>query len=67
MILPLQNAGGPARFWVLARLEMLTTICRYCGSLHKADFWGGEVEIVVLSKMLHTPIYVYKSAEEAGM
>lgn len=40
---------------------------KFCGKLHKPDFWGGEVEILVLSKMLHTPIYVYKSAEEAKM
>lgn len=40
---------------------------KYCVRLNRPDFWGGEVEILVLSKMLHTPIYVYKSAEEAGL
>ncbi len=40
--------------------------CRYCQRLNSANFWGGEVELLVLSKMLHTPIYVYKTAQEGG-
>jgi hypothetical protein len=28
-------------------------------------FWGGEAELLVLSKMLSVPIYVYLSASEA--
>ncbi len=39
---------------------------RYCTKLQSANFWGGEVELLVLSKMLHTPIYVYKTAQEGG-
>jgi len=41
-------------------------IGRYCQRLNSANFWGGEVELLVLSKMLHTPIYVYKTAQEGG-
>jgi hypothetical protein len=40
--------------------------CRYCARLQQASFWGGEVEILVLSRMLRAPIYVYRSAQEAG-
>lgn len=40
--------------------------CRYCQRLTKPTFWGGEVELLVLSRMLHTPIYVYKTAQEGG-
>lgn len=42
-------------------------LCRYCARLNRNDFWGGEVEILVLSKMLHVPIYVYRTAEETGL
>lgn len=41
-------------------------IGRYCQRLGSTSFWGGEVELLVLSKMLHTPIYVYKTAQEGG-
>ena len=41
-------------------------VCRYCSRLQAPSFWGGEVEILVLSRMLHAPIYVYRSAQEAG-
>ena len=30
------------------------------------SFWGGEVEILILSKMLHVPIHVMQRAQEAG-
>eukprot|EP00884_Botryococcus_braunii_P009918 jgi/Botrbrau1/18928/Bobra.177_2s0080.1 len=39
---------------------------KYCGMLQKPGFWGGEVEILVLSRMLQVPIFVYQSAEERG-
>ena len=38
----------------------------YCERLKQESFWGGEVEILVLSRMLKVPIYVFKTAEEAG-
>lgn len=40
--------------------------CRYCTRLQAPSFWGGEVEILILSKMLKSPIYVFQKAEEAG-
>ena len=43
-----------------------TCLCRYCARLQAPSFWGGEVEILVLSRMLRAPIYVYRSAQEAG-
>ncbi|KAL3132074.1 hypothetical protein ABBQ32_008684 [Trebouxia sp. C0010 RCD-2024] len=41
-------------------------IGRYCQRLVSPSCWGGEVEMLVLSKMLHTPIYVYKTGQEDG-
>ena len=34
--------------------------------LESPQFWGGEVEILILSKMLRVPIHVMQSAKEAG-
>ncbi|EIE25014.1 cysteine proteinase [Coccomyxa subellipsoidea C-169] len=39
---------------------------RYCVRLQSPTFWGGEVEILILSKMLKAPIFVFQRAEEAG-
>ena len=36
----------------------------YCQRLTEPAFWGGEVELIVLSRLLRLPIYVYKSVEE---
>jgi len=36
----------------------------YCERLTSPTFWGGEVELIVLSRLLRLPIYVYKSVEE---
>ena len=44
----------------------MPAVHRYCARLQQPSFWGGEVEILVLSRMLKVPIYVYKSAQEAG-
>lgn len=41
--------------------------CRYCQRLDSPKFWGGEVELLVLSKMVSTPIYIYRTAQEAGL
>ncbi|KAL9247466.1 hypothetical protein vseg_020896 [Gypsophila vaccaria] len=32
---------------------------RYCQRIGRSDFWGGESELLVLSKMCHQPIIVY--------
>lgn len=39
---------------------------KYCARLNDAGFWGGEVELMVLSRLLRVPLYVYKTADEAG-
>lgn len=39
---------------------------RYCTRLESPAFWGGEVEILVLSKMLRMPIHVMQRALEVG-
>ncbi len=41
-------------------------MCRYCTRLESPSFWGGEVEILILSKMLRTPIHVMQRAQEVG-
>ena len=41
-------------------------LLRYCTRLQSPSFWGGEVEILILSKMLKAPIFVFQRAEEAG-
>ena len=41
-------------------------LSRYCRRLESPQFWGGEVEILILSKMLRVPIHVMQSAKEAG-
>eukprot|EP01025_Chloroclados_australasicus_P020267 TRINITY_DN2134_c0_g1_i2.p1 TRINITY_DN2134_c0_g1~~TRINITY_DN2134_c0_g1_i2.p1 ORF type:complete len:242 (-),score=27.98 TRINITY_DN2134_c0_g1_i2:400-1125(-) len=38
----------------------------YCKRMIRPDFWGGEVEMFVLSKMLKIPIKVYMSEKEVG-
>lgn len=32
---------------------------RYCQRIGRSDFWGGESELLVLSKLCHQPIVVY--------
>ncbi|KAK9684234.1 hypothetical protein RND81_10G195700 [Saponaria officinalis] len=32
---------------------------RYCQRIGRSDFWGGESELLVLSKLCHQPIIVY--------
>lgn len=51
------------RIWSLIKALLGSS---YCQRLQKPSFWGGEVEILVLSRMLKVPIYVFKTAEEAG-
>ena len=41
-------------------------LSRYCTRLESPSFWGGEVEILILSKMLRVPIHVMQKAQEVG-
>jgi len=40
---------------------------KYCARLNDAGFWGGEVELMVISRLLQVPVYVYRSSKEAGV
>lgn len=42
-------------------LQAEDTIQHYCKRIMSPSFWGGEPELLVLSKMLQVPIYVYLS------
>ncbi|XP_057983481.1 OVARIAN TUMOR DOMAIN-containing deubiquitinating enzyme 3 [Malania oleifera] len=37
---------------------------RYCQRIGRPDFWGGESELLVLSKLCHQPIIVYIPEQE---
>lgn len=37
---------------------------RYCQRIERSDFWGGESELLVLSKLIHQPIIVYIPEQE---
>jgi len=39
---------------------------KYCKQLRSPSFWGGEPELLVLSRLLRTPIHVYKKETEFG-
>ena len=36
---------------------------RYCPRLRRPEFWGGDVELTVLSKLLQVPIFIYTEQE----
>ena len=38
----------------------------YCKNLARPTFWGGEVEMMIITKMLSVPIFVYQSVAELG-
>lgn len=40
-------------------------IRQYCSQLARPTFWGGEVEMMVISKMLKIPIFVYTATDES--
>lgn len=40
------------------------TLNGYCRKLLRPTFWGGEPELLVLSKMLKVPIYVFTPPED---
>ncbi|GAQ88970.1 hypothetical protein KFL_004740110 [Klebsormidium nitens] len=43
----------------LIAITLDQSVERYCTRLSRPDFWGGEPEMLVLSRMLKLPIYVY--------
>lgn len=61
-----ENAISDFAWLSSAWIKWARDLGRYCGMLQKPGFWGGEVEILVLSRMLQVPIYVYQNAEERG-
>ena len=40
---------------------------RYCQRVSKPSFWGGESELYIISRMLRTPINIYKTSAEVGI
>ena len=40
---------------------------QYCVRLQSPTFWGGDPELLCLSQMLRTPIFVYVSEAEHGL
>jgi len=47
-------------------LETEDTLPKYCQRMSKTDFWGGNVELLVLSKMLKVPLVVYLEDATGG-
>ena len=42
-------------------------LSRYCQRVQKPSFWGGESELYVISRMLRTPIHIYRTSAEVGI
>jgi hypothetical protein len=51
---------------VVLESNSFSAASRYCHRLDSPNFWGGEVEILVLSRMLKAPIYVFQRAEDVA-
>lgn len=47
-------------------LQAEDSLDNYCKRIVQPTFWGGEVELLVLSQMLRVPIFVYVTAKEAN-
>jgi len=47
-------------------LEAEDSLPRYCERIVQPTFWGGEPELLVLSKMLKVPLFVYLPEDEFG-
>lgn len=47
-------------------LQAEDSLQNYCRRILSPTFWGGEPELLVLSKMLSVPIYVYVAKSDAG-
>ncbi|KAJ6798654.1 OTU domain-containing protein [Iris pallida] len=43
----------------LVAITVEESLKRYCQRIPRSDFWGGESELLVLSKLCHQPIIVY--------
>ncbi|XAR68859.1 hypothetical protein NMG60_11000259 [Bertholletia excelsa] len=43
----------------LVAITVEESLKRYCQRIGRPDFWGGESELLVLSKLCHQPIIVY--------
>ncbi|KAJ0987855.1 hypothetical protein J5N97_006211 [Dioscorea zingiberensis] len=43
----------------LVAITVEESLKRYCQRIERSDFWGGESELLVLSKLCHQPIIVY--------
>ncbi|XP_072959150.1 OVARIAN TUMOR DOMAIN-containing deubiquitinating enzyme 3 [Typha angustifolia] len=43
----------------LIAITVEESLKRYCQRIRRSDFWGGESELLVLSKLCHQPIIVY--------
>ncbi|CBI30436.3 hypothetical protein VitviT2T_012392 [Vitis vinifera] len=43
----------------LVAITVEESLKRYCQRIERPDFWGGESELLVLSKLCHQPIIVY--------
>ncbi|KAF9598539.1 hypothetical protein IFM89_028071 [Coptis chinensis] len=43
----------------LVAITVDESLKRYCQRIERSDFWGGESELLVLSKLCHQPVIVY--------
>ncbi|XP_010928936.1 OVARIAN TUMOR DOMAIN-containing deubiquitinating enzyme 3 isoform X1 [Elaeis guineensis] len=51
----------------LIAITVEESLKRYCNRIRRSDFWGGESELLVLSKLCHQPIIVYIPEHEHTM
>lgn len=50
----------------LVAITVEESLRRYCQRIRRSDFWGGESELLVLSKLCCQPIMVYIPEQEHG-
>lgn len=50
----------------LVAITIEESLRRYCQRIGRPDFWGGEAELLVLSKLCRQPIVVYIPEHERG-
>uniref|UniRef100_A0A0V0HM34 Ubiquitin thioesterase OTU n=1 Tax=Solanum chacoense TaxID=4108 RepID=A0A0V0HM34_SOLCH len=50
----------------LVAITVEESLRRYCQRIGRSDFWGGESELLVLSKLCCQPIMVYIPEQEHG-
>ncbi|KAK4481005.1 hypothetical protein RD792_011873 [Penstemon davidsonii] len=51
----------------LRRVLINYYVCSYCQRIGRPDFWGGEAELLVLSRLCSQPIVVYIPQHEARL